>query len=291
MEIVDIEDDVAEVETDFGTYWISFAVDDFGKIVDAKIVDFSWADDEYETPPSDELILQEAIAVIEENLSVELDEEEVDSEDELLRLVVVARKNGVYSVKLEIDLIENERELFSIMDGNPRLLRALRKPLNTLVSSYYRSSKKPDIVYLETLLKQLMCALSGLWSGSNQAVNLTKDNLSYQVPIVEQQTAALWASSLILRCTEAVSNVMLKSLLRDGVESTFYKMRVQQRSRFDAERFRAEHPDLYQKYLIFSETEVLTKAMNAKNFPLDEIKLRQNFEVALNFIGMISSRL
>lgn len=291
MEIVDIEDDVAEVETDYGTYWISFTLDDSGKIADAKIVDFTWADDEYEIPPSDELILQEAIAVIEENLSVEVEEEEVDDEQELLQLIVVARKNGAYSVKLEIDITENERELFSIMNGNPRLLRALRKPLNTLVSSYYRSSAKPDIAYLENLIRAIMSSLSGLWFGSKETTDFSIDNHSFQMQIVEQQTAALWVSSLIFKCTESVSNVMIKNLLRDDVESNFYKMRVQQRSRFDTDRFRAEHPDLYQKYLISSETEVLTKAMNAKNFPLDEIELRKNFEVALNFIGMISSRL
>lgn len=290
MEIINIDENIAELESDYGTYWISFAFDESGKISSANIIDFAWTDDDRSVPPSDELILQEAIALIEESISSESQEDEIYGDPEIVRLVVIARKSGAYAVKIEIDLTENERELFCVAEGDSEVLRALVKPLNTLVSSYHRSSKDPDASYLESLIQQLMFRLSVLWTGTKEIERLSsKDSLLDQMQTIEQRTAALWASCLILKCTEAVSNVMLKRLLRDGADSNFYKMRIQERSRLDIDRFRADHPDLYQKYLVSSESEVLSKAINPRVFPLDGTELRGQFQAALEFIGTISA--
>lgn len=291
MEIVDIEDGVAEIETDYGTYWVSFEVDELGKISEAEIVDFLWADDEYEMPPSEDLILQEAVELIEENISVESEIDAVESEQEVSRLVVAGRKNGSFAVKLETDLLEHEREIFTVLNGDASVLRALRKPLNSLVSSYCRSTRVPDPRYLEGLIAQVMSGFASLWGETSAFSDISRArNFSSRLPIIEQQTAALWLSLLILRCIEAVSNVMMKGLLRDGAESNLYRMRIQQRSTFDAARFRGDYPDLYQKYLITAESEVLTKAMTARAFPLDEVVLRRQFDVALELIRTIPER-
>jgi hypothetical protein len=288
MEIIDIEGNTAEFETDYGVYWVSFDLDSDGRIVNATIADYSPEGSDHAMPPSDELILEEAVSRIEDELERHQYRYGVNANKEVTRLLVVRRQNKAYSVKLEDDLAEDDTELFCVLDGSPQILGALRKPLNTLVSSYYRSSKVPDDEYLESLIKRLLRELSRLWNGSDGAPHLSKENLPNQLPIIEQQTAALWASTMILTCAEAVSNVMLKGFLREGTESGFYKLRVNQRTRFDTERFRADHPDLYQKYLISSKTEVLTKPMTAKLFPFGEQELREHIDVAFSLIGNIS---
>lgn len=284
MEIIDINGDVAEIETDYGIYWISFDTNEDGRVASASVVNYSPIDGQLGMPPTDDLIISEAIALIDNEVNQDEAAAGASPEQGQARLFVVRGRNKACSVKLEEDLTESDTKLFHVLDGSPKVVRSLRKPLGTLVTSYYRSSKTPDDEYLQSLLERLLRDVSRLWGGADGAIDFSPVN---QVSVIEHQAAALWASVTLLNCAEALSNAMLKGAIREGAESTFYKMRVQKSSRFNTERFRAEHPDLYQKYLTSSETEVLSRPMNAKTFPFDEHKLREQFDVAFRLIGGI----
>jgi hypothetical protein len=284
MEIIEIDGDVAEIETDYGVYWISFDINEDGRVANASVVNFSPIDGKNELPPSDELIISEAIALIDDEIGEVKDGVGESLGQDQVCLFVVRGKNKLCSVKLEEDLTESDTKLFLLLNGNPKVVRALRKPLSSIVASYYKSSKTPDDEYLQSLLERLLREVSRLWSESDDVTDLSRAN---QISVIEHQAAALGASVTLLNCADALLNVILKGLIREGAEPTFYKMRVQRTSRFNTERFRAEHPDLYQKYLTSSETEVLSRPMTAKTFPFDEIKLREQFDKAFSLIGVI----
>lgn len=311
MDITNITGNVAEIETDYGTYWISFETDGPAKIRNATITDYRESEpgrvaetEDIDSLPDEQLIVQHAISLIEEALHVNSDgvedDEEWDDEEqaddssneiEFTRLVVVAKKNPGYVVKLEQDVAQDERILFVITSGDNELLGAMRKPLNTLVSSYCRTSKEPDHVYLENLLGQLMSGISPLWDHESVTANRVAQERknAEMMPKIERCVASLWASFQVLKCVDAIANIMLKRFLSDSKKSRLFKVSVQARQRLDLVRFKSDYPDLYQQYLMPSTTTVLTKTFNPVIFPLDESQIREQVAAAIQCIDVAAS--
>lgn len=288
-----VHSDVAEIETDEGIYQIAYESRE-GSVTHARVVDFTPTINGLFTLPSDELVLQEAMALIEDHLSTQeyefsrgvdddddhaIFEEVASNESRHSNLVVVAQSSRRRAVKFADEVLDYERLLFTISEGRRDRLIGIRKPLASIVTAYYRSVRRIDDEELRLLLSDVMSEVKAICWDVNSTGSPKRSYIE-----VERRNARLWVQTTILKAVDLMTSSVVKYRMREGDKSVWYNLRTHTRQVFDKERFKLEHPELYEKYLLIHKEEVLTRKSSADSFPLTDNQFTGHAREALGLL-------
>lgn len=295
MQPLHIHDNVAEMETDEGIYHIAYESWE-GSVTHARVVDFTPTISGHVTLPSDEIVLQEAMSLIEDHLSrqeyefsrcVDIDDdddhailEEFGSDQSRhSNLVVVAQSAKRRAVKFADEVLDNERLLFSTAEGRRDRLNGIRKPLASIVTAYCHSVRRIDDEELRLLLSDVMSEVKAICWDMNSEGSPKRPYIE-----LERRNARLWVHTTILKAVDSMTSGVVKYRIQEGDKSVWYNLRTQTRQVFDTTRFKLEHPELYEKYLVIHKNEILTRKSSANSFPLADDQFAGHAREALGLV-------
>lgn len=247
MEITGLNGDVAEIESEFGTYLIQFESDDRGNVANGWVIAFrNSVQFNFETdsahlplPPSDDVIIQTALSLIEEYLKDLIDACEYEygpkePSSEYESVVLVCRLSGHYEIKLSSEALPKDSYCYPLFTGEPALSKQLIGPLKSLLRAYTRFTPTTNEDFAVFFLSNVMRAFESLWNTDLMEHGFAEETPTIQELTQLEQTGAAIAVALnVLKSAEIINNTFLKHSLKSGYDLPWYRLRTQQRRSFD----------------------------------------------------------
>lgn len=296
MQITRLNGNVAVIESEFGMYLIRFESDENGNVTNGWVLDFENTDQfNFETdsvdspmPPSDDVVIQTALSLIEDHLQDLIEANEYDygskqSTPDLVSVVLVCLTSGKYAIKLSSEDLPDDSYWYILFTGESELAAQLIGPLKSLLRAYTRFTPAADEDFTEKFLSNVIQSIEGLWGTEDMEHGFTEETPTMQQLSKFEKTGAAIAVALnVLKSAESINNAFLKYSIKSGYDLSWYKLRKQQRRSFDLDRFKADHPDLYAEYVINSEVEYLTKSLSSGHTPIDDSTVRLQINAAVD---------
>ncbi len=295
MQITRLHGNVAEIESEFGTYLIQFESDEEGNVSKGWVLDFeNTAQFNFETdsahlplPPSDDVVIQTALSLIEDHIQDLIEAGVYDngskqSSPELESVVMVCTQSGRFEIMFSTQIPPGSY-WFDLFTGEPALVAQLIGPLKSLLRAYTRFTPTTDEDFAYQYMSNVVRSIVRLWE-----TDLMEHGFAEEIPTMQQlskleKTGAAIAVALnVLKSAETINNAFLKYSIKSGYDLSWYKLRKQQRRSFDLDRFKADHPDLYEEYVSNSEVEYLTKILAPKNSPIDDSTVQSQVNAAVD---------
>jgi len=289
MELIDLDEGgLATLEDGSGFYCAVFSVNEEKKLVEVHEVTYSTSlqalsDSFGEHPLSRKGVTHES--GYEDQISKLIERELFPPEiDDRLAVLLLRTSTSRKTLSCRLttpdspsDHSENKNEIFR---GSPEIAGCFLSPLNAMLLMYSNSVEQPDAAIGLRICKRTVEDVQKIINLDNQlAGSEYQDSESLEIDQeFERELASLWIrSSVIANKLKILENI---ARIKIPKNFTFKWQRIENRptKRFNIERFRSDHPELYAEYSKIDETQYLVKQRGGNVFPLTGAELVLNLK-------------